>query len=176
MTETPVLVGICELEQRIDDPLSGREPIELMIDAVQQAAADARCPKLLDSAGSIRVIRGRWPYKNPALAVGEAIGAPSAESCLAPYGGNVVQSTVNQSALDIQAGRHDVIVITGAECGNTQAKARRAGLDLRRDLNWQQLAGTPDRLLFEDQEMSHPLELAVGIARALQVDPMFENA
>lgn len=176
MTQTPVLVGISELEQRIDDPLSGREPIELMIDAVQQAAADARCPKLLDAAGSIRVIRGRWPYKNPAQAVGEAIGAPSAESCLAPYGGNVVQSTVNQSALDIQAGRHDVIVITGAECGNTQAKARRAGLDLRRDLNWQQLAGTPDRLLFDDQEMSHPLELAVGIARAIQVYPMFENA
>jgi acetyl-CoA C-acetyltransferase len=176
MSETPILVGICELEQRIDNPLSGAEPIELMIDAVRQAAVDAGCPKLLGKVSSIRVIRGRWPYKNPAAAVAEAIGVPSAESCLTPYGGNFVQSTVNQSALDIQAGHHEVIIITGAECGNTQAKAQRAGLDLRRDLNWQKLAGTPDRLLGEDQQTAHPYELAVGIVRAIQMYPMFENA
>ncbi len=60
MSETPILVGICELEQRIDDPLSGAEPIELMIDAVRQAAADAGCPKLLGTVSSIRVVRGRY--------------------------------------------------------------------------------------------------------------------
>ena len=122
MSETPILVGICELEQRIDNPLSGAEPIELMIDAVRQAAVDAGCPKLLGKVSSIRVIRGRWPYKNPAAAVAEAIGVPSAESCLTPYGGNFVQSTVNQSALDIQAGHHEVIIITGDHSTPTALK------------------------------------------------------
>jgi acetyl-CoA C-acetyltransferase len=112
----PVLVGISQLEQRIKDPGRGKEPLELMIDAVRAAAADAGPAQLLERASSVRVIRGIWPYQNPAKVIADAIGVPNAETALTPYGGNYVQSTVNQSALDIQAGRHEVIVITGAEC------------------------------------------------------------
>ncbi len=83
---------------------------------------------LLEHATSVRVIRGIWPYKNPARIVAQAVGIPNAETALTPYGGNYVQSTVNRSALDIQAQRHDVIVITGAECGYTQARARKQGV------------------------------------------------
>jgi len=126
MTETPILVGAAQLEQRIDDPSQGREPIELMIDAVRLAAEDTGAPQLLADANSVRVIRGIWPYQNPAKAVAEAVGCPGAETVLTPYGGNFVQTVVNQSALEIQRGERDVVVITGAECGNTQAKARRA--------------------------------------------------
>ncbi|MDZ7669089.1 MAG: acetyl-CoA acetyltransferase [Gammaproteobacteria bacterium] len=170
--ETPILVGAAQLEQRIDDPLTGREPIELMIDAVQQAAADAGAPDLLEAASSVRVIRGIWPYQNPARAVAEAIGASGAETALTPYGGNFVQTVVNQCALEIQSGARDVIVITGAECGNTQAKARRAGVDL----NWQTLPGTPDRMIGEEKGMSHQAEKALRIRAPIQIYPLFENA
>ena len=127
----PVLVGISQLEQRISDPALAKEPLALMIDAVRAAAADAGPKALLEHATSVRVIRGIWPYKNPARIVAQAVGIPNAETALTPYGGNYVQSTVNRSALDIQARRHDVIVITGAECGYTQARARKQGLDLK---------------------------------------------
>ena len=47
MNETPVLVGISQLEQRPEQPATqtaepwrGKEPIELMIDAVAAAAED----------------------------------------------------------------------------------------------------------------------------------------
>lgn len=170
--ETPILVGAAQLEQRIDDPLAGREPIELMIDAVQQAAQDAGAPDLLEAAASVRVIRGIWPYQNPARAVAEAIGANGAETALTPYGGNFVQTVVNQSALEIQSGARDVIVITGAECGNTQAKARRAGMDL----NWLALPGTPDRMIGEEKGMSHQAEKALRIRAPIQIYPLFENA
>jgi len=170
--ETPILVGAAQLEQRIDDPLAGREPIELMIDAVQQAAADAGAPGLLEAASSVRVIRGIWPYQNPAGAVAEAIGASGAETALTPYGGNFVQTVVNQCALEIQSGARDIIVITGAECGNTQAKARRAGVDL----NWQTLPGTPDRMIGEEKGMSHEAEKALRIRAPIQIYPLFENA
>jgi acetyl-CoA C-acetyltransferase len=172
MSETPILVGIAQLEQRVSDPLAGKEPVALMIDAVRQAAADAGSSRLLSEAGSIRVIRGIWPYQNPAKAVGEAIGNPRAETAMSQYGGNFVQTTVNQSALDIQNGVHDVIIITGAECGNSQAKARRAGVEL----DWQALAGTPDRTIGEDKDMRHPAEKALRIGQPIQLYPIFENA
>lgn len=168
----PVLVGISQLEQRSADPERAKEPLELMIDAVRAAAADAGSKALLEHATSVRVIRGIWPYKNPARIVAQAVGIPNAETALTPYGGNYVQSTVNQSALDIQAQRHDVIVITGAECGYTQARARKQGIDLK----WQEAPGTPDLLIGEDKNMRHDAEKAVGLGAPIQLYPIFENA
>ncbi|MEZ5549856.1 MAG: acetyl-CoA acetyltransferase [Pseudomonadales bacterium] len=176
MNEVPVLVGVAQLDQRCDDPLAAREPLTLMIDALRAAAEDAHCPELPSAASSIRVVRGIWPYKNPAKVIGAALGNSSAENCLTPFGGNFVQTALNQAALDIQAGRHDIVLITGAECGNTQARARRAGLDLRSALNWQEAPGRPDRMLGEDLVMAHARELALGIRMPIQVYPMFENA
>ena len=71
--QTPVLVGISHLEQRFTDFESAKEPVQLMIDAVNQAAEDAGSKELLN-AGSVRVIRGIWPYEDPARAVAQAIG------------------------------------------------------------------------------------------------------
>jgi acetyl-CoA C-acetyltransferase len=172
MSQTPILVGVAQLEQRIDDPLAGKEPVQLMIDAVRQAAADAGATALLTEASSIRVIRGIWPYQNPAKAVGEAIGNPGAETALSQYGGNFVQTVVNRTALDIQNGAHDVVIVTGAECGNSQAKARRAGIEL----DWQALPGEPDRLIGEDKDMRHPAEKALRLGAPIQIYPLFENA
>jgi len=171
-SHTPVLVGIAQLEQRSDDPSQAKEPIELMIDAVRAAAEDAGSSALLSDAGSVRVIRGIWPYQNPARAVAEAIGCPGAETGLSTYGGNFVQSVLNQSALDIQAGSHDVVILTGAECGQTQARAKKQGIELA----WQPLAGAPDRRFGEDKPMSHEAEKRLKIRMPIQLYPMFENA
>ena len=170
--QSPVLVGISQLEQRIRDPEAAREPVDLMIDAVRAAAADAECPALLEQAGSVRVIRGFWRYENPARAVCEAIGNTNAETALTSFGGNYVQAVVNRSALDIRSGRHDVIVMTGAECGYSQARARRAGLKLK----WRTIDGTPDLYIGKDGEMGHPVELGLGIRRASQLYAVFETA
>lgn len=167
----PVLVGIAQLEQRIDDPANAQEPIEMMIDAVRMAAEDAGNLDLL-KASSVRVIRGIWPYQNPAKAIAEAIGNPTAETALTPYGGNFVQTTLNRSALDIQAGKHEIVIITGAECGNTQAKAAKA----KYDLSWQALPGTPDLMMGEELEMRHDAEKAIHLGRPIQVYPIFETA
>jgi len=171
MSNLPVLVGIAHVEQRIEDPLQAKEPVELMIEAVQAAAADAGSSDLLNTT-SVRVVRGIWPYENPAKAVAEAIGSPSAQTAITPYGGNFVQTALNRSALDIQAGKHDVIVITGAECGNTQAKAARAGVEL----DWQSLQGEADLSLGEEVDMRHDAEKAIRLGRPIQVYPIFETA
>ncbi len=168
----PVLVGISQVEQRATDPLTAREPIDLMMDAVKAAAQDAGSTALLRQAASVRVIRGFWRYENPAGAIREAIGNTRAETALAPFGGNHVQKVLNRSALDIQSGRHDIIIMTGAECGQTQARARRAGLKLQ----WRSIGGTPDLYIGSDGPMGHPAENALGIRRAVQLYAIFETA
>lgn len=168
----PVLVGIAQLEQRIADPKEGKEPLLLMLDAVRAAARDAGSEKLIAAATSVRVIRGVWPYKDPGRAVATTLGIANAESVLTQYGGNFVQSVVNATALDIQAGLHDVVIITGAECGYSQARARKQGFRLA----WQEAPGTPDRVIGEDKDMRHAAEKEVGLGAPIQIYPLFENA
>lgn len=168
---TPVLVGISHLEQRFQDFASAKEPVELMIDAVKAAAEDAGSNELLN-ATSVRVIKGIWGYQNPAKAVAQAIGCPNAQTALSPFGGNFVQSVLNVSALDIQSGAHDVIILTGAECGNTQAKAAKA----IHDLGWAELPGTPDLQIGEEKDMRHDAERAIRLGRPIQIYPIMETA
>ena len=170
---TPVLVGVAQVDQRLGEYTSAaKEPVDLMIDALRLAAADAGAPSLLTSATSVRVVRGVWPYKNPARAVAEAVGTPNAETVLTPYGGNFVQTTVNYSCLDIQSGKHEIILITGGECGNSKAKAQRQGIRAE----WSELPGTPDRMLGEDKPMFDPFEMQIGLRAPIQWYPIFETA
>ena len=89
---TPVLVGISHLEQRFQNFATAKEPVELMIEAVKAAAADAGSSELLN-ANSVRVIKGIWGYQNPAKAVAEAIGCPNAQFHFVVYNATYVVTT-----------------------------------------------------------------------------------
>ncbi len=169
---TPVLVGVSQLEQRTDDPRTAREPLDLMIDAVRQAAEDADSPSLLTDASSVRVIRGMWPYEDPARVVAEAVGNARAETGITTWGGNSVQSVLTESAREIRVGERDIVILTGAECGNTQAKARRAGAEL----DWAKAPGEPDRRFGVELKMRHRVEAQRGIIEPMQMYAIFENA
>ena len=170
----PVLVGVAQLEQRDADPASGtgKEPLELMIDAVHEAAADAGAPELLASADAVRVTRGMWPYENPARAVAEAVGCQGAETGVSMWGGDAVQLVVTESALEIQNGSREIVILVGAECGRTQAKARRAGIDLQ----WRAAPGNPDRTFGQELKMRTRAEAVRGVSQPIQMYPIFENA
>ena len=170
----PVLVGVAQIEQRDADPATGAgsEPLDLMIAAVREAANDAECPALLGEVDSVRIIRGMWPYRNPAKAVAEAIGSPGAETGVSPWGGDSVQRVLTESALEIQRGERRMVVLAGAECGRTQARARRAGVDL----DWRDAPGEPDRSFGAELKMRHRIEAKRGIAQPIEMYPIFENA
>ena len=169
---TPVLVGIAQIGQRADDPATAEEPLDLMIRATRAAARDAGAPALLTDASAVRVIRGMWPYQNPARAVAEAIGNPTAETGVSFWSGTVVHHLLSVSALEIQRGTHQTVILTGAECGDAQAKARRAGVDLA----WREAPGRPDRTIGVELRMRHRAEAARGIVNPVQMYPIFENA
>ena len=169
---TPVLAGVAQLSQRIASPEAAREPLALMIEAASAAAENAEAPSLLAQANSICVIRGMWPYENPAAAIAEAVGNPHAETCISRWGGNSVQSALTTLALEIARGEKEVAIILGAECGATQARAARQGLDLR----WSKAPGVPDRVFGEELRMRHRAEARRGLLQPIQIYPLFENA
>ena len=173
-THEPVVVGIAQLEQRDADPVTGmgKEPLDLMVDAVREAAEDAGAPGILAAADAVRVTRGMWPYENPARAVAEALGCPRAQTGVSMWGGDAVQLMLTESALDIQSGAQQIVVLVGAECGRTQAKARRAGIDLR----WRAAQGNPDRTFGEELKMRTRAEAVRGVSQPIQMYPIFENA
>ena len=169
---TPVLVGVHQVLQREPDFNAAAEPLELMRQALAGAIEDAGSRALAESATSVRVVRGIWRYGDPARVLADDLGlAASIETGITPYGGNMVQTLVNLSALDIQAGKHDAILIAGAECGYSRAKARKAGVRPQ----WRDAPGTPTEF-GEDAPMVNDHEFARGLKMPIQFYPMFENA
>jgi acetyl-CoA C-acetyltransferase len=169
---TPVLVGIAQVLQREEDLAAAREPLELMIDAVGRAAEDAGSRELLARAQSVRVIRGAWRYGDPGRVVAQRIGCPTAQTVITPFGGNCVQTTINRTCLEIQSGALEIAVLTGAECGRTAARARKAG----QRPDWSEAPGTPDLTIGKDVPLAHEAEMARGIRAPIQMYPMFDNA
>ncbi|UCE85904.1 MAG: acetyl-CoA acetyltransferase [Deltaproteobacteria bacterium] len=169
---SPVLVGVAQLEQRVDDPAAGLEPLELMLEAVRRAAAECGRPGILEHADSVRVIKGLWPYENPARVLAERIGAPGAQTVGTPFGGNMVQHCVNHAARAIRAGELDVVVLTGAENGRSRARLQKAGTRFA----YSAAPGTPDLVVGSLEPLVHPAEVARNTVQAIQIYAIFENA
>jgi acetyl-CoA C-acetyltransferase len=169
---TPILIGVAQLQYRIKNLEDVTEPIDMMLQASQAAAEDAGNPSLLGEVQSVRSIRGMWHYQNPAKYVAEKIGVPNAQTTGTNFGGNQVQYVVNQTSLDILAGKFDLVLITGAENGYSAAKARKAGVELKR----RETPGKYDEIIGYAKAEHHENELAKGINQAIQIYPMYENA
>ena len=168
----PVVVGVAQVEQRIDDPSTAREPLALMQDALRGAAEDAGGSELLSRADALYVIRGIWPYRNPAAVLAERIGNPTCTTIGTPFGGNLVQSSVHHAALRIARGESEVALLTGAETGRTQQRARKLGVSP----TYTSAPGTYHQRVAEERRMNGPAELARGISRPIEMYPIFESA
>ncbi len=168
----PVIVGVGQILQRLDDPTAAEEPLAMMVAALEQAAADSGAPKLLHAAESVYVPRGAWSYGNAAGEVARRLGATPEETVGTPFGGNFAQACVIDAARQIQAGRRRVALVAGAENGRTQGQARRQGVSLRET----RAPGSPDRLVAEDKPIFHEAELARGMNSASDVFAIIESA
>ena len=168
----PVVVGVAQLEQRTEDLDAAREPLALMEDALRAAAADARAPELLSRADALYVIRGIWPYRNPAAVLAERLGNRACATFQTPFGGNLVQSSVHHAARRIASGESEIALLTGAETGRTQQRARKLG----KTLGYSAAPGAAQQRVAEERPMNGPAELARGIVRPIQLYPIFESA
>lgn len=170
---TPVLVGAAAVQQRVDDPAAAREPLELMIAALQAAADDAGDRDLLRRASSVCAPRGFWSYPDPCRLITERFGAPRARTEVAEIG--VLQTTLfGRAARDIATGRADVVLVTGAEARHRSRCAMRLGV--AEQLTQQDPSVVPDEVLQPARDILHDLELARGIAMPVNQYSMIENA
>ncbi|HXZ85914.1 MAG TPA: enoyl-CoA hydratase, partial [Myxococcota bacterium] len=169
---TPVIAGVGQVLQRLDDPREAAEPLALMVSALRRAAEDAGAPGLLARADAIYVPRGMWRYGDAGRAVAGALGASPRQSVGTPYGGNFSQACVLDAAREIQAGRSAVALVTGAENGRSLGQAQRLGLVLRES----EAPGAPDRKLADDKPIFHEAELARGMNSASDVFALIESA
>ena len=84
------------------------------------------------------------------------------------------QAWVNRTALDIAAGRADVVLIGGAEAWRTRMSFRSS--DSRPDWTLQDESVPEAEVFGEPFDMIHPAELARGVVMPVQVYPIFEQA
>jgi acetyl-CoA C-acetyltransferase len=170
---TPVIVGVGQYLHRdatLDDAL---EPVALMERAVLAAVADAGLSST-PRADSVRVVNViGWRYRNTPRFLAARLGIADAELVNTASGGNMPQSLVNRTAVDILAGGLDVAILAGGEAFRTYMRARRAGVTL----DWPKAADDDHPVPFgDDILMSSEAEIERRIVAPVQVYPMFETA
>jgi len=169
---TPVLVGAAAVQQRLDDPAAAKEPVELMIDALERAAADAGSRALLAQATSVRVPRGFWDYSDPGRLIAARFAAAGARTQVAEIG--VLQTTpLGAAARDIAAGRDEVVLIAGGEAKYRSLRAQITGTPAY----WTEQVGVePDEVLRPAREIWSPLEEDLGLLMPVNQYAMMETA
>ena len=166
---TPVLIGAGQINQRTEEP--GVEPVDLMALAAREAAD----PRVLAAVDSIRVVNLlSWRYRDPGLLLAGRIGAAQASTQYTGIGGNTPQSLVNQTCLDIQQGRADVVLLAGGETWRTRMRLRARGI--RPEWTRQDESVPVPPGAGSDVPMSGPAEDRIGLDRPAFVYPMFEEA
>ncbi|AKK29236.1 acetyl-CoA acetyltransferase [Mycobacterium sp. EPa45] len=130
---TPVLVGVGQFTERIDDPdYRGMSAVELATEAVRAALADtgadvAAVAKAIGVFAGLRQFEICTPFADAPLgasdnyvrSVAQRVGADPERALLEPIGGNGPQKLVTEFAGAIAAGDIEVALILGSENGST---------------------------------------------------------
>ncbi len=168
----PVIIGIGQVLQRVDDPAQGVEPLELMAQALEAAADDCGAKDILAQVDDVRVIRGVWGYGDPARELTKRFGAPDATTVGSLYGGNTVQQCVNDAAQLILAGEREIVWMAGGENGRSHAAAKRLGAEIPAV----EAPGVPDRLLPGSADMHHAAEKDIKLFSPVAQYALYESA
>ena len=172
---TPVIIGVGQFLNRVDDGAEPLEPTRLMTEALRAAEADAGVPGVAARAQVVGVVPVvSWRYRDPGRLVAAELGATGPATWYPSMGGNTPQMLVNRLAAEISAGRVDLGVVVGGEAYRSRVAAKRA----ERPLDWtkQGADAVPDWHEGDDFVLGHPAEAARGILLPTQAYPLFENA
>ena len=171
-SRNPVLVGVGAVQQRLDDPSAALEPIELMIAALERAAADAGSRALLAQANSVRVPRGFWDYPDPGRMIADRFGASTARTQVAELG--VLQTTpLGLAAAAIASGEEAVVLVAGGEAKYRALRAQITGTPAPLST---QTGGAPHSVLRPERDIWSPLEAEMGLLMPVNQYSMMESA
>ncbi|HJL89155.1 MAG TPA: hypothetical protein QF905_02365, partial [Acidimicrobiales bacterium] len=130
---TPVIVGVAQVTDRVDDPTGARSALDLMEDALLTAGSDSGCGAAVGNLDAIGVVGGLWRYTDPGRQLAGRVGADPATTLLTSWSGHSPQLLLNHLAAGIQAGEIRSAAVIGGETNRSRRLARTLGLEYRRD-------------------------------------------
>ena len=148
--DTPVLVGVAAVQQKVADFHQALEPLALMEQALHEAADDAGNVSLLARAGEILVPKGIWGYSDPGRLLASAVGATQAISVLGEIGVSQ-QTLISRACQRIANGEIEVALVVGGEAKYRSLCAGKAGGEA---LETAQNDGQADVLLLPDASVT----------------------
>ncbi len=169
---TPVLVGVAAVQQKIDDYRVALEPLALMEQALRDAATDAGCPDLLRQADEIMVPKSMWGYSDPGRLLADALGAQSATTLLAEFG-ILQQSLLTRACQRIESGEARVVLVTGGEARYRELCAGKAGEQAPQT---QQAGAEPGITLRPQAEMWSSVESDTGLGMPVGYYAIMDSA
>ncbi len=174
---TPVLVGIGAVQQKLDQFENAQEPLALMERALRDAATDAMSnvkagEELLRRANEIMVPKGLWEYSDPARLLSSALGATNAATVLGEIG--VLQQTLMTRACQrISDGEIEIALVAGAEAKYRSLCALKTGGEVADTVQSEVEA---DTVLHPDSEMWSDVESATGLGMPVGFYAIIDSA
>ena len=169
---TPVLVGAAAISRHCGDPKTAAEPLALMIEALERAAADAGVPALLARADRICAPRGFWDYLDPCRFIAERFGAAAAKTEVHELG--IPQTALfGRAAAAIAAGDADVVLVAAAEARHRAQRAAQLGVEAPLT----RLSGGPaDTVMRPEGLILTAAEIRAGLVQPVSQYAMIETA
>ncbi len=173
---TPVVVGVGQVTRRTPDLDALADPATLAAEALRAAAHDCGVPDLLGRADAVyAVASASWSYRDLGAAVAEQVGVAPRETVMsARYGGDAGQVLVNTAGQAIVDGEADVVLVCGAEAGNTLAAAQKAGIAVEWPTQGPTVA--PTRVVGSEREANNEAETAAGLSVPVYTYALMESA
>lgn len=174
---TPVLIGVAAVQQKLDTFEGALEPIALMELALRNAALDCESAAspgaaILAQADEIIVPKGLWEYSDPAGLLAQALSASSAHTVLGDIGVSQ-QTLINRACGRIMSGEARVVLVAGAESKYTGLLALKAGATIT---DTQQKDVHSDTVLQPDSELWSEVESATGLGMPVGYFAIIDSA
>ncbi|NND69185.1 MAG: acetyl-CoA acetyltransferase [Halioglobus sp.] len=169
---TPVLVGVAAVMQKVADHRSAKEPIALMEQALREAAADAGSEELLSRAEQILVPASLYAYSDPGRLLADAIGATAAATLLAELGVSQ-QHIIDIACQRIQDGEIQAALVVGGEARYRGIMASKAGEEVSLT---RQVDVVPDVTLRPEDELWSEVESATGLGMPVGYYAIMDSA
>ena len=169
---TPVLVGVAAVQQKVDDHRQALEAVALMERALRGAAEDAGSTELLGRADEILVPKSLWGYSDPGRLLAANLGAESATTLLAEFG-VLQQSLLSRACQRIVAGEAQVVLVTGGEARYRSLCASKAGQEATET---EQAGLHPDVTLRPDDDLWSPVESDSGLGMPVGYYAIMDSA
>ena len=118
---TPIIVGVGDVQNRSTSPDDAVEPMQLMLQAIQEAIHDTGLSKpkadtLRSHIDSIDVVRTwTWPYQDLPGLLAQKLGASPRHKLYSDHGGNQPAKLLDDAARRISLRSSEVAIVTGGE-------------------------------------------------------------